>query len=67
LYVSPYGFWIFPKQAFSVDQLQKFKALLLTHVKEGTLLPSPISAFPVTLTPASAEQTAIDTHVPTGN
>jgi hypothetical protein len=52
LYVSPYGFWIIPKRAFaSTEALEAFKALLLTHVKTGTLLPTATSGFPVRLLP----------------
>lgn len=54
LYVSPQGFWMVPKRAFATgEDLEAFKALLLTHVKEGTLLPV-ATGFPV-LSPAAVQ------------
>lgn len=41
LYVSPFAFWMVPKRAFLSEELQAFKSLLLTHVKQGLLLPIP--------------------------
>jgi hypothetical protein len=70
LYVSPYGFWVIPKRAFtSREELEAFKSLLLTHVKTGTLLPTS-SAFPVRLLPASLPpiaQRASDVQNPPGS
>jgi hypothetical protein len=39
LYVSPFAFWMVPKRAFLPEELQTFKSLLLTHVKQGLFLP----------------------------
>jgi len=52
LYVSAYGFVIVPKRAFaSAEDLETFKAFLLSHIKTGTLLPTASSGFPVSLLP----------------
>lgn len=52
LYVSPYGFWIIPKRAFATtEELEAFKAMLLTHVKTGVFLPRATSGFPVRVLP----------------
>ena len=68
LYVSPYGFWIIPKRAFaSIEELEAFKALLLTHVKTGTLRPTATSGFPVRLLPpatASVVQPSAEAQSP---
>jgi hypothetical protein len=55
LYVSPYGFWPIAKRGFATTgDLEYFKGLLLTHVRNGTFLPLQQQAFPVVLTPGRA-------------